>query len=117
MCLGPVNELNRSENGIHYIRALTVLDQLFVTSHFWLEEFSSLLSSTGGFSFGFDTKILSLTLAVLQDVGSESALVPDVGGILAVLLLDHALQGVVKLRPYPQCLPAIQKYKYISIII
>ena len=46
-----------------------------------------------------------LTFTVLQDVGSKSSLVPHVGGILAVFLLDHALQCVIQLCSYPQRLP------------
>lgn len=92
------------------------MDQSIRISHFWLSSLQHHttgskrchLNSAGGLEFGLGTKTLFLTLAVLQDVGSEPALVPDVGGILAVLLLDHALQSVVKLRPYPQSLPAGQ---------
>lgn len=40
---------------------------------------------------------LELTLLVLQDVGSEASFVSDVGGILAVFLLDDVLQVVVNL--------------------
>lgn len=39
----------------------------------------------------------AFTFLVLQDVGCEAALVSHVGGVLAVLLLDDALQVVVDL--------------------
>ena len=41
--------------------------------------------------------LFSLTFFVLQDVGGEAALVSNIGGVLAVFLLDDILQVVVDL--------------------
>lgn len=49
---------------------------------------------------GFTTPSIAsttLTFLVLQNVGGKAALVPDVGGVFAVLLLDDVLQVVVDL--------------------
>lgn len=40
-----------------------------------------------------------LTLTVLQDVGGKAAFISHIGGILAILVLDDALERVVDLRP------------------
>lgn len=37
------------------------------------------------------------TFVVLQDVGGEASLISDIGGVFAVLGLDHVLQVVVDL--------------------
>ena len=37
------------------------------------------------------------TFVVLQDVGGEASLISDIGGVFAVLCLDHVLQVVVDL--------------------
>lgn len=39
----------------------------------------------------------TLTFLVLQNIGGKAALVPDVGGVFAVFLLDDVLQVVVDL--------------------